>query len=108
MTQRTVVSGVAAVIAIGALATALLLPMYTCMDPYEFEEFPGPGGDPTCAFTDMGYRPRSWLPTKITIGAAGIVVAVTVVLWTRRRRLLAVSLVVAFIALATGWFVLDT
>lgn len=96
----------ASVIAL-AVASAIVLPMYTCMDPYEFEERPGPGGGPTCSVSDTGYRPRSWLPTKVTIVGAGIVSAIAVVLWARRRRLVAVVLIVAFVAAAALWFVRD-
>lgn len=90
-----------------ALAIAVALPMYTCKGVYEFEEWVGPGGGPTCAFTDMGYRPDSWLPTKITIGAAGIVTAIAVALWSRGRRALGIGLVIAFGLLASAWFALD-
>lgn len=44
--QRVVVSIIAAAVLVGGLPIAFLLPMYTCMDHYEFEEFPGPGGGP--------------------------------------------------------------
>jgi multisubunit Na+/H+ antiporter MnhG subunit len=57
--------------------------------------------------SDTGYTPDNWVPTKVTVGAAGVVVAVAVVLWSRRRRFLAVGLVVAFTALTTAWFLLD-
>lgn len=90
-----------------AIAVALLLPMYTCKGSNEFEEWPGPGGGPTCAVSDIGYRPRSWLPTKITIAAAGIVAAIAVVLWARRRQLVAIGLVVVFAAVAVPWFIQD-
>lgn len=105
--QRLVVPMTAAVLVTGAFVIALVMPMYTCTDPYEFGESPGPGGGPTCAFTDMGYRPKSWLPTKITICAAGIVMAVAVILWSRRRRLLAIGFAVAFFAVTTAWFIVD-
>jgi hypothetical protein len=101
---------VASVVAIAAVAfgvgIALLLPMYTCMDPYEFEDIQGPGAGPTCIVSDMGYRPRSWLPTKIAIAAAGVAAAAFIVLWTRKRRMAATGVVVAFIVVAAMWFIL--
>jgi hypothetical protein len=57
--------------------------------------------------SDTGYTPDNWVPTKVTVGAAGVVVAVAVVLWSRRRRFLAVGLLGAFTALTTAWFLLD-
>lgn len=105
--KRLLLTVVAAGVVVVANAVALLLPMYTCMDPYEFEDIQGPGAGPTCIVSGTGYTPDNWVPTKVTVGAAGVVVAVAVVLWSRRRRLLAVCLVVAFIALATAWFLLD-
>jgi hypothetical protein len=71
--------------------------------PYEFEQFPGPGGGPTCAFTDMGYRPNSWLSTKITAAVGGIVSGVAVVHWARRQRLVATGLLVVFLGVAAPW-----
>jgi hypothetical protein len=54
-----------------------------------------------------GNRPRSWLPTKVTIGTAGIVLAIAVVLLARRERLVATGLLVAFVAVAAPWFIED-
>jgi hypothetical protein len=105
--KQLLLSVIAAAVVVVAIAVALLLPMYTCMDPYEFEDIQGPGAGPTCIVSDTGYTPDNWVPTKVTVGAAGVVVAVAMVLWSRRRRLLTVGLVVAFIALATAWFLLD-
>jgi hypothetical protein len=105
MTRRVILLAVA--VAAVAVAIAIALPMYTCMEPYEYEFIPGPGAGDTCIISDMGYQPRSWLPTKITIGAAGIVAAFAIVLWSRRRRTQAIGLVVAFVAVAIAWFVLD-
>jgi hypothetical protein len=103
--RRVLVPVVAASVVALAVGSAIALPMYTCMDPYEFEELPGPGGGPTCSVSDTGYRPRSWLPTKITIAGAGIVSAIAIVLWARRRRFVAIGLIVAFVGLAALWFV---
>jgi hypothetical protein len=108
MTRRSVlvplVAGTALVLGI---LVAIALPMYTCMDPYEFEEFPGPGGGPTCAVSDTGYTPQSWLPTKVTIGVGGLVAALAVVLWSLRRRIWAVALVGVYGVLAIAWFLFD-
>ena len=90
-----------------ALAVSIALPMYTCMDPYEFEEIPGPGAGPTCIVSDMGYQPDNWLPTKFTVGAAGIATAIAILLWSRGRRVLGIGVMVAFVVLATAWFLLD-
>jgi hypothetical protein len=80
--------------------------MYTCSDPYKFEDIRGPGAGPTCIVSDMGYQPRSWLPTKITVAATGFVTAAFILLWTHRRRVAAMSVVVAFIVVAALWFIL--
>ena len=95
----------AAIAAMGAV-TAIALPMFTCTDPYEFEEFPGPGGGPTCAFTDMGYRPTSWLPTKITVAVAGLIIALAILLWPR-WPLVSTGIVIALAAIAAPWFIED-
>lgn len=105
--QRLLVPLIGAFLVAGGVFIALVLPMYTCMDPYEFEEFPGPGGGPTCSFTDTGYRPTSWLPTKITVAIAGVVAAIVVVLWARKQHLVAIGLLVAFAAVAAPWFIED-
>lgn len=75
----------AAAVAVVAMAVALLLPMYTCMDPYEFEDIQGPGAGPTCIVSDMGYTPDNWVPTKVTVAVAGIVAAIALVVWAQRR-----------------------
>lgn len=87
-----------------SLAVAFLLPMYTCKEPYELEHLEAPGAGPTCIVSDTGYRPRSWLPTKIAIAGAGIVTAVAVVLWSLTRRIEVFGLVAVFVALALGWY----
>jgi hypothetical protein len=78
--RRLLLPAVAATVVVVAIAVALLLPMYTCMDPHEFEDIQGPGAGPTCIVSDTGYTPDNWVPTKVTVGAAGVVVAVAVVL----------------------------
>jgi hypothetical protein len=104
--QHYLVAAVAAGLIAAGILIALLLPMYTCLDPYEFEDIRGPGAGPTCIVSDMGYTPRSWLPTKITTSAAGVAAAAFIVLWTRRRRLAATSVVVVFMVIAALWFLL--
>ena len=54
----------------------------------------------------MGYQPTSWLPTKITVAVAGIVIAVAILLW-RRWPLVSIGIVIAFVALAAPWFIED-
>jgi hypothetical protein len=95
------------VIPLVALVIGIALPMYTCMDPYEFEEIRGPGAGPLCIVSDMGYRPTSWLQTKITIAAAGVVLGIAVLLIARRQHLVAIGLLIAFAAIAVPWFVPD-
>ena len=91
----------AAAIAVMGAVVAIALPIYTCRTgSLEFY-----GGGPTCIVSDLGYRPHSWLPTKITVACAGIVTALAVLVW-RRRRLAAIGLVVTFTVLATAWFLL--
>lgn len=103
--QRLVIPLVAVVLVLGAFVVSLALPMYSCAEPYEYEYIEGPGAGPVCIIYDMGYRPRSWLPTKITVAGAGVMAALAVLLW-RRRRSAAVGLLVGFAVLAAGWFVL--
>lgn len=98
------VYGVAGAVVVVSLAVALLLPTYTCEEPYEFEHIEGPGAGPICIVSDTGYRPRNWLPTKIAVAGTGIVTAVALVLWNRTRRIEMFGLVVIFIALAIGWY----
>lgn len=95
---------VAVAVVVVSLAVSLLLPMYTCEEPYGFEHIEGPGGGPICIVSDTGYRPRNWLPTKIAIAGAGIVTAFAVMLWYRTRRIEVFGLVAIFIALAVGWY----
>jgi hypothetical protein len=46
------------------------------------------------------------MPTKIAIAAGGVVAAFAVLLW-RRRRMVAVGVVIAFLAITTAWFIPD-
>ena len=55
---------------------------------------------------DTGYRPHGWLPIKITVGVGGAVVAMTILLWPK-RRLVAMGVLVASAAIATAWFIPD-
>jgi hypothetical protein len=104
MSPRVLVPVVAIAVVVLSISVALLLPMYTCEEPYEFEHIEGPGAGPTCIVSDTGYRPRNWLPTKISIAGAGVVTAVSLVLWSRMRRPEVFGLVAMFIALAVGWY----
>ena len=99
---------VAGAIAAGAIAVALALPMQACRSGERFVDDTGhPGGGPICmTSSDMGYRPHGWLPIKITVAVGGAVVAVAILLW-RRRRLVAIGMLLAFAAIATAWFIPD-
>lgn len=55
---------------------------------------------------DTGYRPRSWLPTKVVVAVGGVVAGLAILLW-RRRRLIAIGLLIAFAGLVTAWFIPD-
>lgn len=68
--SRLVASVVPVAAVVVGIGVALLLPMYTCMEPYEFEDIQGPGAGPTCIVSDTGYTPDNWVPTKVTVGAA--------------------------------------
>lgn len=87
---------------------ALALPMQACRSGERFVDRTGqPGGGPTCMTSyDTGYRPHGWLPIKITVAVGGAVAAVAILLW-RRRRLVAIGMLLAFAAIATGWFIPD-
>jgi len=87
---------------------ALSLPMHVCRSGERFVDNTGQqGGGPTCMTSyDTGYRPHSWLPIKIAVAVGGAVVAVAILLW-RRRRLVAIGMLIAFAAIATAWFIPD-
>lgn len=103
--QRLLIPLVAGVRVMAGVLISLALPMYACEEPTEYEEIEGPGAGPTCIVSDMGYRPRSWLPTKITIAGAGIVAALAVLLRPQRRTA-AIGPLIGFAVLAAAWFVL--
>lgn len=92
----------------GGIVVALALPMQACKSGERFVDDTGqPGSGPTCMTSyDTGYRPHGWLPIKITVAVGGAVVAVAILLW-RRRRLVAIGMLLAFAAIATGWFIPD-
>ena len=87
---------------------AFALPMQACRSGERFVDDTGqPGGGPTCMTSyDTGYRPHGWLPIKITVAVGGAVLAVAILLW-RRRRLVAIGMLLAFAAIATAWFIPD-
>jgi hypothetical protein len=90
---RRVPNRVVAAVAIAVMGAvvAIVLPMYTCRTGnLEFY-----GGEPTCIASDLGYRPDSWLPTKITVAVAGLVTALAILVW---RRWPQVSIGIAFAA----------
>jgi hypothetical protein len=98
----------AGAIAAGAIVVAFALPMQACSSGERFVDHTGqPGGGPTCMTSyDTGYRPHGWLPIKITVAVGGAVVALAILLW-RRRRLVAIGMLLAFAAIATAWFIPD-
>jgi hypothetical protein len=99
---------VAGAIAVAGIVVALALPMQACRSGERFVDRTGqPGGGPTCMTSyDTGYRPHGWLPTKITVAIGGAVAAAAILLW-RRRRLVAIGILLAFAAIVTGWFIPD-
>lgn len=99
---------VAGAAAVGGIVVALALPMNACRSGERFVDSTGqPGGGPTCMTSyDTGYRPHGWLPIKITVGVGGAVVAMTILLWPK-RRLVAMGVLVASAAIATAWFIPD-
>ena len=103
---RLAVPVLAVAVAATSLIVALALPMYTCKGGYRFEIDRGAGGGPTCWVSDVGYRPHSWVPTKIAVAAGGVVAAFVVLLW-RRRRMAAIGIAIAFAAMTTAWFIPD-
>ncbi len=104
--RRWLVPGVAALVMGTGIVVALALPTYTCSKGHRFYDLHGPGGGPICLRSDLGYRPRSWWPTKIVVAAGGVVAGMATLLW-RRRRLAAVGLIVVFAGLAVVWFIPD-
>jgi hypothetical protein len=94
-------------VGIAGVAVALALPMYRCEEGYRFRDYSRfPGGGPTCFVSDVGYRPHSWLPVKVSVAAGGIVVAAAILLW-QRRRFVAIGGVIAFTAIVVAWFIPD-
>jgi hypothetical protein len=86
---------------------ALALPMQACRSGESLEYHGPPPGVPICMTSeDTGYRPHGWLPIKITVAVGGAVAAAAILLW-RRRRLVAIGMLLAFAAIATGWFIPD-
>jgi hypothetical protein len=92
----------AAAIAVICVLVAIALPMYTCSTGnLEFY-----GGEPVCIVSDLGYRPTTGLPTKITVAIGGAVIALAILLW-RRSPLISTGIVIAFAAVAAPWFIDD-
>lgn len=104
--ERLTVPVTAAIVGVASVVVALALPMYTCRAGNRFENIHGPGGGPTCLMSDVGYRPHSWLPTKVAVAVGGLVTAAAILLW-RRRRLVALGILVAFAAMTAAWFIPD-
>lgn len=88
------------------IVVALALPKYTCRwgDLEEIRINAEATGEVLCSQSDLGYQPRSWLPTKAAIGVGGGVAAGALVLAAHRRWLAPSALVVLFAAATLGWF----
>ena len=106
MVLRKVVPSLTGASMVAGVAISLALPMYTC-EWGRIEEIQAVG-DPeieiTCLQSDLGYRPSSWLPTKIAVAAGGGVLAIAILLVARRRVLAACALLVLFVAITSAWF----
>jgi hypothetical protein len=94
-----------ALVALGIIV-ALALPKYTCRwGSVEEIRINGEAtGEVLCSQSDLGYRPRSWLPTKVAVAVGGLVAAAALILAANRRLLAASALVVLFAAATLGWF----
>jgi hypothetical protein len=102
MATRVQNRAVAAAIPVVGAVVALALPMCTCRTgSLEFY-----GGEPSCIVSDVGYRPHGWLPTRITVAVAGLLIAVAILLWRRWPRV-SLGIVIAFVAIAAPWFIED-
>jgi len=83
-----------------------MLPMYTCeWGRLEQIQIVGdPDIEITCIASDLGYRPSSWLPTKISFATGGAVLAVGILLAARKHVLATLALIVLFAAVTAAWF----
>lgn len=102
---RVVVGWLVLGLIVAGVVVALLLPKYTC-EWGNLEEI-RINGEPTevlCIQSDLGYRPRSWLPTKVAVAFAGLAAAGALLLASRRRWLPALALGLLFAAATIGWF----
>ncbi|MGH2591423.1 MAG: hypothetical protein ACRDGW_11595 [Actinomycetota bacterium] len=91
---------------VAGIVVALALPKYTCRAGglEEIRIDGDPTGEVECSQSDLGYQPRSWLPTKVAVGTGGLVAAGGLALGAQRRWLAASALVVLFAAGTLGWF----
>lgn len=105
-TGRSIYPLAAVVLVAVGIVVALALPKYTCrwgsLEEVRIDE--EPTGEVLCSQSDLGYRPRSWLPTKVAVGVGGLVAAAALVLAARRRWFTASALVVLFAAGTFAWF----
>ena len=88
------------------IAISLLLPMYTC-EWGHLEEIRATGaGDAEliCIQSDLGYRPQSWLPTKIAVASGAAASAAAILLAKRGHVLAATALIVLFAVITVAWF----
>ena len=80
-------------VVLAGIGIALILPMYTCAwGDLEEIRTSAQGSELICIQSDLGYRPRSWLPTKIAVAVGGAVLAAATVLAARGRAAAASAL----------------
>lgn len=98
--------GPAVALVVLGIVVAVALAKYTCQwgDLEEIRIEGEATGEILCSQSDLGYQPRSWLPTKVAVAVGGLVAATTLVLAAHRRWLAAAALVVLFAAATLGWF----
>ncbi len=101
---RVIVGWLAAALLVGGIAIALLLPMFTC-EWGRLEAFQVAGRtEITCIQSDLGYRPSSWLPTKIAVATGGLVAGAVLLFALRGHPHLAAGLVSVYACVTLAWF----
>lgn len=106
---RRIAPWLAGGVLVAGIAISLLLPMYTC-EWGHLQEIRATGArdaELICIQSDLGYRPQSWLPTKIAVASGAAVLAVAILLIRRNHFFAALALVMLFAAITAAWFLPD-